>query len=64
MFTEKEQLMCSLQKRSNRLKSYGLTDSMLVMGMTVKFIDKDSTLLKVLLLCRDFNEMLKEVVLK
>lgn len=34
------------------------------MGMTIKFIDTDQTLLKVLLVSRDFNEVLKDVVLK
>ena len=32
--------------------------------MTIKFIDTDQTLLKVLLVSRDFNEVLKDVVLK
>jgi hypothetical protein len=39
-------------------------DHMLVLGMTIKFIDQDSTLLKLLLVSRTFNEMLKDQVLK
>lgn len=64
MFTEKEQLIWSLQRRGNRLKAYGLSDPMQIVGMTIKFIDKDETLRNILLLCRDFNDLLKPQVLK
>jgi hypothetical protein len=39
-------------------------DHMLAVGMTIKFIDEDSTLLKLLLVSRTFNEMLRDQVLK
>jgi hypothetical protein len=39
-------------------------DHMLAVGMTIKYIDEDSTLLKLLLVSRTFNEMLREQVLK
>ena len=64
MFTDKEQLIWSLQRRSNRLKDFGLTDQMQIMGMTIKFIDEDRTLFRVLQICREINEVLKPEVLK
>lgn len=64
MFTDKELLIWSLERRSNRLKSWGLNDKTLIMGMSVKYIDKDETLRRLLLTCRDFNDWLKEEVLK
>lgn len=64
MFTEKEQLIWSLQRRGNRLKAFGLTDQTQIVGMTIKFIDDDIILRNILLVCRDFNELLKEEVLK
>ena len=39
-------------------------DHMLVLGMTVKFVDRDSTLLKMLLLNRSCHEMLRDEILK
>jgi hypothetical protein len=41
MFTAKEQLIVSLQRRGNRLKQWGLTDATMLMGMTIKFLDTD-----------------------
>ena len=64
MFTEREQRVVSIQKRGDRLKRFGLTDQTLVMGMTIKFIDSDSTLAKILQVSRDFNELLQEEILK
>jgi hypothetical protein len=64
MFTEKEQLIWSLERRSNRLKSFGFSDKMQIVGMTIKFIDSDETLRSILLLCRDFNDLLRPEVLK
>ena len=64
MFTEKEQLIWSLQRRGNRLNAFGLTDQTQIVGMTIKFIDDDIILRNILLVCRDFNELLKEEVLK
>lgn len=64
MFTDKEQLIWSLQRRGNRLKAYGLTDTMQIAGMSIKFVDDDITLRNILMCCKDFNEMLREPVLK
>ena len=64
MFTEQEQRIWSLQKRGNRLKSFGYSDKMQMVGMTIRFIDDDLTLRAILLLSKDFNELLKDEVLK
>lgn len=37
---------------------------MQIAGMTIQYIDSDSTLRNMLLVCRDFNELLKDEVLK
>lgn len=34
------------------------------MGMTIKFLDTDQSLFRVLAVCRDFNELLIDEVLK
>ena len=52
-------MIYSLQRRGDRYQRFGM-DHMLVIGMTIKYIDRDSTLLKLLLVSRTFNEMLKE----
>jgi hypothetical protein len=59
MFTDKEMLLWSLEKRGRRLKQYGVSDTMLVLGMTIKYIDDDAKLRDLLMLGRDFNETLK-----
>ncbi len=64
MFTEVEQRIWSLQKRSNRLCRFGYTDITLIVGCTVKFVDADATLLSILCSSRDMNEILKPEVLK
>lgn len=64
MFTEHEIRICSLQKRSNRLRKYGLNEVTLILGCTVKFIDSDCTLMKLLLSSRDVYECLKPSILK
>jgi hypothetical protein len=64
MFTDKEYMICSLQKRGNRLKSFGLTDSMQIAGMSIKFIDSDETLRNMLAVCRDWNDLLRDEILK
>jgi hypothetical protein len=64
MFTEQETRIWHLTKRSNRLCKYGYSDMTLIVGMTIKFVDKDSTLRNLLLVCRDFNDILKPAVLK
>ncbi len=37
---------------------------MQIVGMTIRFIDKDETLRSILLLCKDFNDLLRDEVLK
>jgi hypothetical protein len=64
MFTAKEQLIQSLQRRGNRLKAFGYNDHTLIVGMTIKFVDEDRTLFRLLGVCRDFNELLQEEVIK
>jgi hypothetical protein len=64
MFTDKEMLLWSLEKRGRRLKQFGVSDKMLVLGMTIKFIDDDIKLRQLLLLGRDYNETLKKPVYK
>lgn len=64
MFTEHEQLVMSLQKRSNRLCKLGYSDLTLIIGCSIKFIDSDETLRNILLLSRDFDEILSSEVYK
>jgi hypothetical protein len=59
MFTEKELLIWSLERRSNRLKQFGVSDKLLIVGMTVKFIGEDQTLGRILCLGRDYAETLR-----
>lgn len=64
MFTEQEHRIWHLTKRSNRLCKLGYNDMTLVVGMTVKFVDGDAALRDLLLVCRDFNDILKPEILK
>eukprot|EP00347_Sterkiella_histriomuscorum_P016146 403354306 len=64
MFTEKEQLIWSLQKRGNRFKNFGFSEQCQILGMTIKFIDSDVTLRNLLMLSRDYYEMLQQEILK
>ena len=64
MFTDHEQLVMSLQKRSNRLCKLGYSDLTLIVGCSIKFIDSDQTLRNILLLSRDFDEILRGEVYK
>ena len=64
MFTEHEQLVMSLQKRSNRLCKLGFSDLTLIVGCSVKFMDSDETLRNVLQVSKDFNEILSGEVYK
>lgn len=43
---------------------WGMTDSTQIAGMTIKYIDNDKILRNLLLVCRDFNELLKDEILK
>ena len=64
MFTEHEQLVMSLQKRSNRLCKLGFSDLTLIVGCAIKFVDSDETLRNILLVSKDFNEILRQEVFK
>jgi len=64
MFTEKEQTIWSLEKRGKRLKLFGVSDTMMIIGCTIPFIDDDCTLRGLLMLGRDYNETLKTTVYK
>ena len=64
MFTEMEMKIWSLQKRSNRLVKFGHSDTTLIIGMSLKFIDSDVTLCNILATSRDMSDFLREEVLK
>lgn len=64
MFTEHEQLVMSLQKRSNRLCKHGFSDVTLIVGCSIKFIDSDLTLRNLLLVSTNFHEILRNSVYK
>ena len=64
MFTEHETLVMSLQKKSNRLCKLGYNDMTLIVGCSIKFIDNDLTLRNILLVSKDFNEILRGEVFK
>lgn len=64
MFTEHETLVMSLQKRSNRLCKLGYSDLTLIVGCSIKFIDNDLTLRNILLVSKDFNEILRTEIFK
>jgi hypothetical protein len=64
MFTPRDKMIWSLERRSNRLKLFGHTDMTLVLGMTIKFIDSDQMLRQLLLLGKDYYETLKRPVYK
>jgi len=51
-------------KRGERFKKFGFSDASSILGLTIKFIDSDSTLTSLLCLNKDLNEILKEEVLK
>lgn len=59
MFTEREQLIWSLERRSNRLKLFGFSDTLQILGMTIRFINDDQTLGKLLLLGKDYYDTLR-----
>jgi hypothetical protein len=59
MFTPMEMKIWSLQKRSNRLVKFGHSDTSLIIGMSIKFIDSDETLRNLLCTSRDMSEILK-----
>jgi hypothetical protein len=44
MFTVKEKNLYSLMKRGERLQKFGHSDITTIIGLTIKFIDKDIAL--------------------
>lgn len=64
MFTQKELLYWSLMKRSERYNRFGSSAAAQILSITVKYIDNDEMLLKLLRLNRELNEVLKEPVIK
>ena len=51
-------------KRGAKLQKFGHTDTTLIIGLTIKFIDKDIVLRRLISLNRDLNEILRTEVLK
>ena len=64
MFTVRDKMIWSLERRSNRLKLYGVSEKIQILGMTIRFIDDDITLRKILLLGKDYNDTLRKSVFK
>ena len=64
MFNEKETLYWSLMKRGERLTKFGHSDVTTILGLTIKFIDSDVLLQKLVSLNKDLNEILRDEVLK
>lgn len=64
MFSEREMITWSLLKRGNRLHKFGFSDKTLVIGLTIRFIDSETTLKNLCCLSKDMNEILREEVLK
>lgn len=64
MFTDEENRVWSLQKRSNRFTQFGYTDLTLVLGCSIKFIDADTTLMSICCASRDCYALLRPEVLK
>ncbi len=64
MFTVKEKNLYSLMKRGERLQKFGHSDITTIIGLTIKFIDKDIVLRRLISLNRDLNEILRYEVLK
>lgn len=57
-------MIWSLERRSNRLKTFGLNDAIQVIGMVIKFIGDDETLGKLLILNKDCYDTLRKAVYK
>lgn len=64
MFTDTDKMIWSLERRSNRLKLYGVSETNMILGMTIRFIDDDQTLLKILSLGKDYYDTLRKPVYK
>lgn len=64
MFTEKELMIWSLERRSNRLKLFGYSDTLQIVGMCIGYIGDDSTLGKLLALGKDYHDTLRQPIYK
>lgn len=64
MFTEKELLIWSLQRRGNRLKAFGFSQETQILGIAIRFMDNDKDLLNILALSKDIHELLREEILE
>jgi hypothetical protein len=64
MFSDKETVYWSLMKRGERLQKFGYSNQATILGLTIKFIDSDQTLCRILCLNKELNEILREEVLK
>ena len=47
-----------MTKRNKRLLEFSHCPGTEILGMAIKYVDEDSTLLKLLLLNKDYNEIL------
>lgn len=57
-------MIWSLERRSNRLKLFGYSDTLQILGMTIRYIGDDQTLLQLLLLGKDYYDTLRKPVYK
>lgn len=64
ILTDKEKSVVRIQKRGNRMMKWGFNDTILVLGLTVKFLGSDSDLVTLLKMSRTVNECLKDSVYK
>jgi len=64
MFSEREMVTWSLQKRGNRLHKFGFNDTTQILGLTIRYVDSDQVLRNLVCLSKDMNEILREEVLK
>jgi hypothetical protein len=64
MFSDKETVYWSLMKRGERLQKFGYSNQATILGLTIKFLESDQTLRRILCLNRELNEILREEVLK
>jgi len=64
MFNDKETLYWSLMKRGERFRKFGYSNTATILGLTIKFIDSDKMLSKLVSLNKDLNEIFRDEVLK
>ena len=57
-------LVWSLMKRGDRFQKYGFSNNSTILGLTIKFVDEDKVLGHLRCLCKDLNEILRDVILK